>query len=341
MFGGSKSIVGLDIGSHCVKAVEVSRSGSTLALTGLGQARVTSPERLGEAIDEVFSAGGFKTRRVVTAVSGRSVIVRYVPMMNVPDDELRRAVAYEADKYIPFDVDDVVLDCQKVDDGSGAAPGGQIKVLLVAVKRSVIDEHVSMVQKAGLTPVGVDCDYFALGNAFEARALRAGQEDTAVRALLDVGAAKTSINILKGHTSHFTRDFYVAGNDVTETLAKRFGESPEDVERMKEDPGQAVESMKEAFSSVLEDIGSEVRLSFDYYENQFDQQVQEVYLSGGSVLFPDADKMLSEILGLEAKLWDPLEALDTSELGDQVSQLGGNSARLAVAVGLASRMAKM
>jgi type IV pilus assembly protein PilM len=189
--------------------------------------------------------------------------------------------------------------------------------------------------------VVVDCDYFALGNAFEARALRLGQEDGTVRALLDIGAAKTSINILKGQTSHFTRDFYVAGNDVTETLAKRFGEAREDVERMKEDPGQALESMKEAFSSVLEDIGSEVRLSFDFYENQFDQQVQEVHLSGGSVLFPEADKMLSEILGLSAKLWDPLEALDTSDLSEQVAQLGKTSAKLAVAVGLASRLAKM
>jgi len=310
-------------------------------LTGVGQARVAAPDRLMDAIGEAFTAGGFKTRRVITAVSGRSVIVRYVPMMNVPDSELRQAVAYEADKYIPFEVDEVVLDCQKVEDGTEPSPGGQIKVLLVAVKRSVIDEHVAMIQKAGLTPVVVDCDYFALGNAFEARALRLGQEDTTVRALLDVGAAKTSINILRGHTSHFTRDFYVAGNDVTETLAKRFGESPEDVEHMKEDPGQALESMKEAFSSVLEDIGSEVRLSFDYYENQFDQQVQEVYLSGGSVLFPDADKMLSEVLGLEAKLWDPLEALDTSELSEQVAQLGGSGARLAVAVGLASRLAGM
>jgi type IV pilus assembly protein PilM len=341
MFGGGKSIVGLDIGSHSVKAVEVSRSGSTLALTGLGQARITAPERVVEAIQEAFAAGGFKTRRVVTAVSGRSVIVRYVPMMNVADADLRKAVTYEADKYIPFDVEEVVLDCQKVDEGGATAQPGQVKVLLVAVKRSVIDEHVAVARKAGLSPIVVDCDYFAIGNAFEARAHRMGQSDTTVRALLDVGASKTSINILKGATSHFTRDFYIAGNDVTEMLAKRFSEPPEDVERMKEDPGDALESMKESFAGVLEDIGSEVRLSFDYYENQFDQQVQEVYLSGGSMLFPGVDKVLSEVLGLEAKLWNPLEALDTTALESQVAQLGKTTAKLAVAVGLASRLAGM
>ena len=335
-----KSIVGLDIGSHSVKAVEVSRSGTGLTLTGLAQAKVSGPESIVEAINETFAAGGFKTRRVVTAVSGRAVIVRYVPMTNMPDEELRKAVAYEADKYIPFDVDEVILDCQKVEDSNvPAAPGAQVKVLLVAVKRSVIDEHVTALHRAGLSPVAIDCDYFALANAHEARAKQLGREDEIVRALIDVGAAKTSINIVKGSLSQFTRDFYVAGNDLTEMLAKRFGESAEDVERMKEDPGEALESMREALSGVMEDIGSEVRLSFDYYENQFDQQVQEVYLSGGSVLFPGSDQMLGEVLGLEAKIWDPLEALDTASLAPQIAELGNASASLAVAVGLASRLA--
>jgi len=342
MFGGSKSIVGLDIGSHSIKAVEVSRDGGGLDLTGVSQVRVNSPDRVVEAIQEAFAAGGFKTKRVITAVSGRAVIVRYVPIANMPDEELRRAVSYEAEKYLPFDVDEVILDCQRVEDGTPAdAAGGQIKVLLVAVKRSVVDEHLAVVQQAGLTPVVIDCDYFALGNAWEARVNRMSQDDEVVRALIDIGAAKTSINIIKGRTSHFTRDFYVAGNDLTEMIAKRFGEAPEDVERMKEDPGEAQESMQEAFAGVLEDIGSEVRLSFDYYENQFDQQVEEVMLSGGSVIFPECDRMLSEVLGLEARVWDPFEALDTSTLGPQVSQLGNTTAGLAVAVGLGSRLANM
>jgi type IV pilus assembly protein PilM len=342
MLGGAKSIVGLDIGSHSVKAVEVSRSGTGLTLTGVSQVRVNSPDHVVQAIQEAFAAGGFKTKRVVTAVSGRAVIVRYVPIANMPDEELRRAVAYEAEKYLPFDVDEVILDCQRVDDSTTpAAPGGQIKVLLVAVKRSVVDEHVAMIQQAGLTPVVIDCDYFALGNAWETRSMRLGQQDDVVRALIDIGAAKTSINIVRGYTSHFTRDFYVAGNDLTDMIAKRFGEDPEDVERMKEDPGEALESMQEALGGVLEDIGSEVRLSFDYYENQFDQQVQEVFLSGGSVLFPECDRLLGEVLGLEAKIWDPLEALDTGSLGPQVGQLGKTTAGLAVAVGLGSRLAGM
>jgi type IV pilus assembly protein PilM len=339
MFGGSKSIVGLDIGSHSIKAVEVSRSGGGLALTGVAQVRVNSPDRMVEAIRETFAAGGFKTKKVISAVSGRAVIVRYVPMANMPDEELRRSVAYEAEKYLPFDVDEVILDCQRMEDTTvPEGPGGQIKVLLVAVKRSVVDEHLSLVQQAGLTPVVIDCDYFALGNAWEARSQRMGDQDEVVRALIDIGAAKTSINIVKGQASHFTRDFYVAGNDLTEMLAKRFGESPEDVERMKEDPGDAQESMQEAFAGVLEDIASEIRLSFDYYENQFDQQVEEVLLSGGTVIFPNCDSMLGEILGMETRLWDPMEALDTGALGAQLSQLGNTTAGLAVAVGLGSRL---
>ncbi|MHC4916461.1 MAG: pilus assembly protein PilM, partial [Planctomycetota bacterium] len=91
-------------------------------------------------------------------------------------------------------------------------------------------------------------------------------------------------------------------------------------------------------AGVLEDIGSEVRLSFDYYENQFDQQVQEVLLSGGSSIFPDCEKLLGEILDIEARVWDPMEAIDTASLGTQISQLGRTTAGLAVAVGLGSRL---
>jgi type IV pilus assembly protein PilM len=304
--------------------------------------RVKGPDRVVEAIQEAFSAGGFKAKRVVTAVSGRSVIVRYVPVANMPDDQLRQAVAYEAEKYLPFDIDEVVLDCHRVEDGKAVpGPGDQIKVLLVAVKRSVVDEHVALLRQAGLTPVIIDCDYFALGNAWESRSGRIGETEDTVRALIDVGAAKTSINIVKGKTSHFTRDFYVAGNDVTDMIAKRFNENPDNVERMKEDPGEALDNMREVFQGVLEDIGSEVRLSFDYYENQFDEQVQEVLISGGTAIFPDCETMLGSVLGLPTRMWDPLEALDTTPLGTQAAQLGRNSASLAVAVGLGSRLAGM
>lgn len=335
MFGRVKTIVGLDIGSYGVRAVEVTRSGSSLVLTAFGKARMESPDALEDTVLQVLSGAGIKSRKCVTAVSGRSVIVRYVPMMPLADTELKQAVRYEADKYIPFEVDEVVLDCAKIEE---AIQGEQMKVVLVAVKRTFIEEHVALMDRLGLSPAVVDVDIFALSNAFEARNRRLGITDEEIRGLVDIGASKTNISIMRGNTHHFGREFYTAGNDLTEAVAKRFGEDPADVERMKEDPGGALETMQDAILTVLEEIGSEIRLSFDYYENQYDQEVKEVYISGGSVLFPGMDKMLGNIFNLETKLWDPMEALDLTSSRLDTSRLQGMNSDMAVAVGLTNRL---
>lgn len=335
MFRRRKSLLALDIGSHSVKAVEVTRSGDSLILTGIGRAKVEAPEALEDTILRMLNDAGIRTKRCITAVSGRSVIVRYVPMPPMQDSELKQAVRVEADKYIPFDVDEVILDCHKIEE---PAPGEQMRVVLVAVKRTMIEEHVAMLDRLGLVPQIVDVDVFALGNGFEGRNRRLGIQDDQIRGLIDIGASKTNINIMRGNTSYFTREIYSAGNDLTEAVAKRFGEDPADVERMKEDPGGALETMQDAIVPVLEEIGSEIKLSFDYYENQFDQEVKEVYLSGGSVFFPGMDKMLGKIFNLETRLWDPMEALDLSGGRFDASILQGMNSDMAVAVGMAMRL---
>ena len=235
-FGRKKSLLGLDIGSSSVKAVEMTRVGQGLIISGMGKAEIESPEALGDAIQKAIREGGIKSKRCVSAVSGRSVIHRQVPMMVIPDNELKQAMEYEADKYIPFDVSEVQLDAQRLrdlaagdDDPAGAAAGGpaaQMKVLLVAAKKNLIEEHVNLLQSVGLNPEVVDVDFLALGNAFELRNLSLGINDMEVRALVDIGASKTDINIMRGNSSYFQREIFMAGNDLTEAIAKRFGEDP-------------------------------------------------------------------------------------------------------------------
>lgn len=349
LFGRKKSLLGLDIGTSSVKAIEMTRVGQGLIISGMGRAEIESPEAIGDAIQKALREGGIKTKRTVSAVSGRSVIHRQVPMMMIPDSELKQAMEYEADKYIPFDVSEVQLDAQRLRDmtispeenistgSSTSIPAGgtaQMKVLLVAAKKNLIEEHVNLLQSVGLSPEIVDVDFLALGNAFELRNASLGINDAEVRALVDIGASKTDINIMRGNSSYFQREIFMAGFDLTEAIAKRFGEDPKDVEKMKRDPGGAFESMQDAMLPVLEDIGSEIRLSFDYHENQYDQEVKEVYISGGTVLFPGIDNMLAQIFNLPIKLWDPTEGLEIS------GNSGGSSSNsdMAIALGLASRL---
>ena len=342
LFGRKKSLLGLDIGSSSVKAVELTRVGQSVVITGMGKAEVESPEAVGEAITAALREGGIKTKRACSSVSGRSVIHRQVPMMSIPDAELKQAMEYEADKYIPFDVTEVQLDAQRMREGDteenqAGAPAGQMKVLLVAAKKTLIEEHINLLQSVGLSPVVVDVDFLALGNAFELRNLMLGINDNEVRALVDIGASKTDINIMRGNASYFQREIFMAGNDLTEAIAKRFGEDPKDAEKMKRDPGGAFESMQDAMLPVLEDIGSEIRLSFDYHENQYDQEVKEVYISGGTVLFPGIDNMLAQIFNLPIKVWDPTEGLEINGPGSG----SGLNSDMAIAMGLASRLRNM
>ncbi len=354
MFGKKKSLVGLDIGEHSVKAVELTDSGGHLRLTGFGCAPLPNKTALKDTIGSVLRESGIRTRRVVSAVCGRSVIVRYVNMVSMSDDDLKNALRFEADKYIPFDIDEVVLDCQRLEETTNAPKEGaaaesraksekgekEMKVLLVAVKRTLIEEHVNLLSELGLQPVAIDVDSFAIGNAFELKTLHSPrvQDDTRVAALIDVGATKTEINIVRGNVSYFSREIYLAGNDFTEAIGNRLSLEAHEAERVKITPEGREHEVEEAVLPILDDLGNEVHLSFDYYENQYDHQVEEIYISGGSSGLPGLEGAFERIFNRKVSFWDPTENLEVRSDHVDVDALKAAAPQLAVAVGLASRL---
>jgi len=340
-----KSLIGLDIGSRAIKAVELTREGHGFVMTGYGQTEVRSEEQRPDAILEVLRDHSFHTKRVVTAVYGKSVIVRYLSMMRMPEEDLRNAIRYEADKYIPFDVEEVVLDCQAFREEQQGSEGGdaEMRVVLVAVKRALIDDHVSLLNGIGLQPTVIDVDSFAVGNAFELA--RGGtffeQESERAIALLDIGANKTNINIFHGGTSYFTREIYLAGDDFTHAIAKRLGLDVEDAESRKRTPGDHPEEIVEAVMPTFDDLSNEILLSFDYFENQFDRSVEEVYLSGGGARLTGVPENLERALNRRTRLWDPTEGIEIHEGAVDAGQVRENASQLAVAIGLASRVQEL
>ncbi len=332
-----RTVLGLDIGSYSVKAVELTGTNDNFTVTGVGWERIPSPDLIEDTVHAVLANNNLKTKNVITSVSGRSVIVRHVVMPKMEQEELRQAIRYEADKYIPYDVDDVQLDCQMLGPVAG---GEQNRVLLVAAKRQLIEDHLAMLKRVGFVPCMIDVDLFAIANAFEACNLRAelAAEGEAV-ALVDVGASKTSICIQKGASEYFTREVYTAGNAMTDAVAKRFGEEPTVVETMKEDPGEAMASMKDAMLPVIDDLGGEVRLSFDYYESQFEQTVSRVYLSGGTIMFPGLIEGMGQALDVETRRFMPFETLELAVNDDVIMQ--EKASDMVVALGLASRLRGM
>ena len=342
MFRKSKSLIGLDIGSHSAKAVELTTSGGETWVSAATAVELPPGEERGDVLANMIRSSDFHTRKTVAAVSGKSVIVRYLSMPRMTDEELPRAIEFEADKYIPFDMSDVVKDCQRLGgaDGLEGIEEDKMRVLLVAAKRNLVEEAVQSVQEIGLQPNVVDVDAFALGNAFELHQAHGGAEETGeVIALVDIGARKTSINILQGGQSCFTREIYLGGNDFTQAASKRLGMRLEDAEDFKRGPGESEAELEEALAQTFEDLGGEILLSFDYYENQFESRVDEVYLSGGASRMPILAPTFERVFNRRTITWNPLEHLEVrADANEEV--LGEMGAQLAIAVGLASRIRK-
>jgi type IV pilus assembly protein PilM len=335
LFRRSPTLLGIDLGSDSIKAIEAVKEKGRMRVTGFGRVELPAPDARADALADLLRHCGFRSKRVATSVSGRSVIVRYVNMVDIPDENLKTAIRYEADRYIPFDLNEVVLDCHRIEDAPGVG-ANEMKLLLVAVKREVVDEQVRLIQGAGLQPQLIDVDAFALGNAFAMGGPTCELAAGKVVALVDIGASKTVVDIVRGGESYFTREVYVGGNDVTNAIAKRFGIETFEGEQLKRQPASREQEIAEAVAQSLEDLGNEIQLSFDYYENQSDSKVEEVFVSGGGSRVPGLEETFERTFERRTMTWNPLEGFDLDEGLDHQALLEC-APSLGVAAGLAAR----
>lgn len=333
-FGQSKAVIGLDVGSYAVKAVALQANKDRITLQGFAQARIDNQDA-GEVVKGVLAQMGIKSRRVCTAVSGRSVIVRQVETPRLEGPALQQHIAHEADKYIPFGSEEVIIDAQPLPDPEGKKPDN-LAVMLVAVRRSFIAEHLAQLKLGGLEPEVVDVDVFALANCYEVLGPPAPPEaEKKATALIDIGAAKSNIAIVQGSRLLFTREVYLAGNEITEAVSRSMSAEAEDVDRLKLNPGEMLDQLLDAAQPAFEDLANEIRLSFDYVEGQFDCEVSSVVLSGGSSQLPNASAILGNLLGRPVHVFDPLAGLDLVPSRYDIHGLDASSPSLAVALGLA------
>lgn len=331
-----RSLLGIDLGSESVKAIEVVKDGGKVRVVGFGKVDVPTADARTDALNDLLKHCGFKTKRVATSVSGRSVIVRFLNMVDIPDENLKTSIRFEADRYIPFDLNEVVIDCHRIEDAPGVA-ANEMKLLLVAVKKEVVDEQVKLLAGVGLQPEIVDVDAFALSNAFSLGGPTYEMAAGKVVALVDIGASKTVVDIVRGAESYFTREVYLGGHEITNAIAKRFGIEPFEGEQLKRQPGSREAEIAEAVLPSLEDLGNEIQLSFDYYENQSDSKVEEVFVSGGGSRVAGLEDTFERIFERRTMTWNPVEGfeVDSKELDHEA--LLECAPALGVAAGLAAR----
>ncbi|MFH2137213.1 MAG: type IV pilus assembly protein PilM [Candidatus Omnitrophota bacterium] len=326
--------VGLDIGSSSVKVVQVQKMDGSkqkeLVNFAIQPFKGDKREDIVKAIRDAFARANITTTLVNTSVSGQAVIVRYVQMPKMTKEELSKAMAFQAAKYIPFNVEDVNYDFQILDQGK---PQDKfMRVLLVAVKKELIDERTGILREAGLIPNVIDVDSFSIINSFQLG--EKGNEG--IVAVLDVGADITSTTILRDNIPYFNRDVPLGGNDLTKAITEGFEISTVEAEELKRNPQERYGELINIISPVLDSICGEIHLSFNYCESQLGGSVKKIYLTGGSAKFKGIDKVLSGILGVDVEIWDPTQMMPCSEAisKERLKEIGP---LLSVSVGLALR----
>jgi len=331
----AQKLIGVDFGSKAIKAAELTgQAGGELTLTRFATVDVPDEQARLESLRTVVDQMHMHGARVATSVSGRNVIVRYVTMRQMTDEELKRTIPFEADKYIPFGMEEVVLDCQRL---GPAASGQEMRVVLVAVKRAFIEEQVRLLREVGLRPVLVDVDCLALGNAFELTADRTGPDTSRVVAVIDIGASSTNVDMVDALATSWSRELYVAGDQFTEHIARRLSVDSAQVEELKRAPGEQEGEIREAIAPVLDDLRNEIMLTFNFFESESDKKVEALYFCGGSAALPGLVDYFAQVLDKPVALWDPTARLTLRLSATEARNLRGRRYQVAIALGLAGR----
>jgi type IV pilus assembly protein PilM len=339
-----KPLVGLDIGSSSVKAVELRKikkgyevvhaAIEPLATDTVVDGAIMDALSVSDSISKIFNEQKIKTRFVATSVSGHSVIVKKISLPLMSEEELEESIQWEAEQHIPFDIQDVNLDYQILNP---ASPTSTTDVLLVAVKKDKILNHTNVITQAGRSPLVVDIDAFAVQNAFDVN--YAPASNTTV-ALLNVGASIMNIVVSKGGTPQFTRDVSSGGNQYTDVLQKELNLSFEEAEQIK--MGKTIEGVpSESVPSLLQSISEvlllEIQKTFDFFRaTSIGDQIQRIYVSGGCAKVLGLLDLLQAKFNIPVEMLDPFRSLTFSK-GLNQENLEGIAPSMAVAVGLALR----
>jgi type IV pilus assembly protein PilM len=348
--GKNKAIVGLDIGSSAVKAVELKSTGAAFKVTAFAtepippdsivDGAIVDSVAVAAAIKRLFGQKTFKTKDVAASLSGNAVIVKKISLPVMTAAELSESISWEAEQYIPFDIQDVNLDYQILDPGTGHEAKGTMDVLLVAAKKEKIADYTGVITQAGRVPVVIDVDAFALQNAYEANY---GFDAASVVVLLNAGASAMNINILSGEQSLFTRDISMGGNAYTEAVQKELGLSFDDAEKVKKgEPREGIlfEDVKPVLHAMNENLLLEIQKTFDFFKvTASSDRIDRIMLSGGASWVDGFAQAVEERFGAPVERFNPFKVVtfDAGKLG--VSHPEHAASVAAVAVGLALRKA--
>jgi type IV pilus assembly protein PilM len=343
LFVKNKDIVGVDIGASAVKLVQLRELKGGYQLQNVGilplpaeaivdNTLMDSPSIV-ETVRRLLESLQIKAKEAVCSISGNAVIIRKISLPVMPAEELEDQIHWEAEQYIPFDINDVNVDFQILDTDEQDL--SKMNVLLVASKKDIINDYLAVFAEAGLKLVVVDVDSFAVQNAYEAN-YGTGAE---VVALVNLGASIMNLNIVKGGVSLFTRDVQMGGSLYTEEIQKQFGLNSEQAELKKLSAGSSEDPrLFEILQRVNDTISLEMRRSLDFYNSTAgEERISKVYLAGGAAKTAHLVEAVQQKLALPVEILNPFLRVAVNEKEFDTGYLEEIGPQMAVAVGLATR----
>ncbi len=329
--GGPKSAVGLSIGSSSIKLVELAKSRGGWRLLHFGMValppdaivnrEIVNPVAVTESLKQLTGAMKLSTHRVCSSISGNSCIIKRM-QLEVPNaKEIQDQVFWEAEQYLPFDPTEVVMDYQLL----SYSKDKRADVLLVAIKRSILETYMSCIEDAGLQPSVMDVDYFAIQNAFESNYPLQPTESAAV---IDIGAASTKIAVIHQGVPVFTKDSALGGQNLTAEIQRHLNLPFADAETLKTGAsgGAVPQEVNDLTQVFAENLAREIKRTLDFYlASATGPSVNYLLLCGGSAQIPQLSRVIEEVTGLPTQVLNPFNAISYDPAmftADYVSSIG-------------------
>jgi type IV pilus assembly protein PilM len=345
IFGKKTHLIGLDIGSRTIKIAEVVDKKTTQIFKNfhtiniepglIEEGTVKDPETVSKYIRELYAKAKLREKNVAISIGGYSVIVKKINVQNMTEDELQETIHFEAEQYIPFDISDVNLDFQIL--GESEHNPNQMSVLLVAAKKEMINEYINLVQMTGLNLCLIDVDAFALQNIFEF-SYNPGDENIA---LIDIGASKTSLNILKDNSSVFMRDVSLGCGQITEKIASLVECSLAEAEEIKHGGQSEIispEDLHSIISSAVTSWCTEIKRALDFFYSTFpEDQITKIILSGGGANIKEFRQLLAVETATDVEIINPFQNFSINSERFDSSYLEQIAPQAAICMGLAIR----
>lgn len=353
-------ITGLDIGTCTIKAVNIKEKSGKYSLINFGVAEISEdpiesmdPSQknvlIQTAIKRAILESGSKSKEVSISLSGDQVIVRYIKLPFMSKEELKGVIKYEAEQYIPFNIDQVVIDFnilgESIEEGQK-----KIEVLLVAIKEEVVNQYIDLLKGAGFSINSIQFDAFAIQNSIE---VNYGKKEDETYVSLNIGGKMTNLNIVEDGITRFSRDIPIGGILLTKDISKEFNVGYAEAEKLKIEQGQIIIESEEVklsripskedkkikiYSCVVTTLGklvTEIRRAFDFYESQTKKRgIGKIYLSGGSSKFVNMDKFLQERLKIPVEAVNSFTAIPAENIAELEPKITAFGPYMPVSVGL-------